>query len=154
MDFVLIKTNFSKKEAAFLMRLCPWRHPERAERSRAAPRLPPIATAVWAVANGYRQHIHPTLQLTRLWYKTWIHSCVLFEGFLKGSERTIRMYDGWSPLGTSKRPRKVCSRTSFGVLRACFGQVPLLWDPHLCFPQETDPTPSNCQSFELALSKP
>lgn len=152
MDSVLIKTNFSKKKAAFSIRLYPWRHPECAERSGAAPQLPLIATAVWAVAKGYQQHIHPMLRLTQLWYKTWIHSCFLFEGFLKGSEQTIKMYDGWSLLGTPKRPRKVCSRKSFGVSRACFGRVPLLWDPHLCSPQETEPTPSNCQSFEPALS--
>ena len=98
-DSVLIKTNFSKKQAAFLICLYPWRHLDFTERSGAAPQLPFIATAGWAITDPSQQHIYPTLQLTQLQSQEWTRSCVVFEGFPKGSKQTIKMYNGCSLSG-------------------------------------------------------
>lgn len=70
MDAGLIKTNFSKKQAAFLICLCHWRHLELTEQCEAAPQLLLIATALGALADHYWKQVYPTLQLTQLWHKT------------------------------------------------------------------------------------
>lgn len=129
MDSGLIKTNLSKKQEAFFHLPVPLEAQKLREQCGAAPQLLFIATALWATAEHYCKQIYPSLHLSQLWQKTWACSVLSLKAFSKEANKQLRaMVD--SPSGMSKRPRQVCSRTSVGISRDCFGQVISLWEDH------------------------
>lgn len=97
MDSVLIKTNFSKKVAAFLICLCHWRHLEFIERSRAALSCHSL---LW-LCELPPTSISNTFILSCSWLSFGIkHEVALvffFESFLNGSEQRW-MFPHWGHL--------------------------------------------------------